>query len=123
MSEIRTSLRAEVDRTVAALPQADGDAAAVHLARLLAQQIDDRATVARAAAKALGQAVALGDDTLIEQVEALRARLGEREALDKLGARLLAVLVELQATPKARGKVPAALPGGGKLGQLTVVAT
>lgn len=124
MSEpARTCLVAEVDRTVAALPRADTDAAAVHLARLLAQQIDDRAAVARAAAKALRDAAADGDDALVEQVEALRARLGEREALDKLGARLLAVLVELQATPRARGKAPAALPGGGKLGQLTVVAT
>jgi hypothetical protein len=46
-------------------------------------------------------------------VSALRAKLTERDTVDKIGARLTVALVELKATPKARqasggtGKPPA----------------
>lgn len=113
----RETLLAEVERTVGALPESDRDAAAVHLAKLLAGQLDQAAAVERAAARALRLATADGDDALMEQVAALRAKLGEREALDKLGARLLAVLVELQATPRSQGK--AAAGGTGRPSRLT----
>ncbi|MHA6626896.1 hypothetical protein ACU61A_15785 [Pseudonocardia sichuanensis] len=118
----RVPLLESVDRTVAALATTDADAAVVHLAQLLAREIDQAGTVARAAAKALRDAAADGDEALVEQVTALRTKLGEREALDRIGARLATLLVELQATPKARAaKGPAAPPAaGGKLAGLRV---
>lgn len=112
----RPTLLASVDRTVEALPKSDADAAVVHLAQLLAREIDERQAVARAAARALRAALDADDEALVEQVESLRAKLGEREALDRLGARLASVLVELQATPRARGKAAGA--AGGRLTRL-----
>lgn len=117
----RVPLLESVDRTVAALDTSDADAAVVHLAQLLAREIDQAATVARAAAKALRDVAQDGDEALVEQVTALRAKLGEREALDRIGARLATLLVELQATPKARAaKGPGVPATGGKLAGLRV---
>jgi len=91
-----------VDATVNALTANDLDVAAVELARLYARQLDQTAATRRAADKALTTAWASGDEALIEQVSALRAKLGERACVDRIGARLHALLESLQATPKAR---------------------
>lgn len=114
------SLDESVARTVEALTAtAPADLAAVHLARLLARQIDQAAAVERAAAAVLRRAEAESDDDLlVEQVRALRAKLGEREALDRLGGALRALLVELGATPKSRGRTTAA-PAAAGPGKLT----
>jgi len=97
------SLTESLDVTISALDPADIDAAAVELARLYARQLDSAAIVAARAEKALRQAKTHGDEALIEEVEALRAKLGEKECVDRIGARFHALLAELKATPKARG--------------------
>lgn len=116
----REKLADAVARTVQSFAESDVDAAAMALADLLARQIDGAAAVARQADKVLA---AIGDDEedadAREMVQALRAKLTERDTLDKLGARLLAVLVELQATPKARGAKPGA--GGEKASPLAAI--
>jgi hypothetical protein len=78
----------------------------VHLAQLVAEQIDRAGAIARSASKlARDTAAELGTDSALhERVQALRAKVGERDAVDRLGARLLAVLVELGATPRSRAK-------------------
>lgn len=97
-----------VDATLAAIDDSDDSddskrlAAACELARTYARQLDQAAIVRVSADKALRAAEKTGEDALIEQVSALRAKLGERECVDRLGARLHALLVELQATPKSR---------------------
>lgn len=64
--------------TLAALPQDDRDAAAARLAKAIATHLDEA------------------------------SRAGDLPAVDKLAGRLLAVLAELNATPRARGaKQPA----------------
>ncbi len=114
-----------VETTLGALESADVDVAAAELARLYARQLDGAAATRRAADKALRMAVEAGDEYLMEQVSALRAKLGERECVDRIGARLHALLAELGATPKARGgagKPPAPSSGGaGALGKLRAV--
>ncbi len=107
-----------VDTTIAALSGDDIDTAAVELARLYARQLDQTAAIRRAADKALAEAVASGDETLIEQVVALRAKLGEQACVDRIGARLHALLESLQATPKARGGVRPAPSKTGTLHRL-----
>lgn len=103
-----------MDATIAALGPTEMDAAAVELARIYARQIDQAAAIQARADKALRSAEKSGDEALIEQVAALRAKLGERECVDRIGARFHALLVELQATPKARSGAakPAVKPGG-----------
>lgn len=96
-----------VETTVAALTANDLDVAAVELARLYARQLDGAAAARRAADKALAAAWASDDLALVEQVSALRAKLGERACIDRIGARLHALLESLQATPKARAGVKA----------------
>lgn len=91
-----------VDTTIAALTANNLDVAAVELARVYARQLDQAAASRRAADKALRQAEASGDEALFEQVSALQAKLGERACVDRIGARLHALLESLQATPKAR---------------------
>lgn len=108
-----------LDSTIAALDPAELDAAAVELARIYARQIDQAAAIQARADKAMREAEKNGDESLIEQMAALRAKLGERECVDRIGARLHALLVDLQATPKARAGV--AKPGpkaGGTLHRL-----
>ena len=116
------SLLDAVDVTIGALTPAAVDAAAVDLARLYARQIDQAATVRAQADKALRAAERDGDPNLVELVAALRAKLGERDTLDRIGARLHALLVELQATPKSRAGQPAApVAGSSALGRLRSV--
>lgn len=119
----RETLSTALDRTVRALDPADLDAAAVRLAQLYARQIDQAGAVAAVADRALRKAREDDDEQLVELVQALRAKLGEREALDRLGARLAALLVELQATPKSRPVTPPAPEGSNVLAQLRLAGS
>lgn len=111
-----------VARTVEALdPEAEHLlAASVALAGLYARQLDQAAIIRAAADKALREAEQTEDDTLIEQVRALRAKCGERETVVQVGAKLHALLAELQATPKTRAK-GSGLNTGGALSKLRAV--
>lgn len=108
------AMTAAVERTIAAVdPEAEELlAGSLELARLYARQLDQAAIVRAAADKALRQAEATGDETLIEQVAALRAKLGERECVERIGAKLHALLTELLATPKSRPAKPSPHAGG-----------
>ena len=112
------SLSDSLDATIAALDPAEIDAAAVELARTYARQLDQAAAIAARAEKALRAAEKRADDVLVEEMAALRAKLGERECLDRIGARFHAILVDLQAVPKARGGAKPATKGGGTLHKL-----
>jgi hypothetical protein len=103
-----------VARTVEALdPESDPLlSASVELARAYARQLDQAGAMRAAADKALRAAEESGDETLIEQVTALRAKCGERDAVVQVGAKLHALLAELLATPKARGARPSGAAGG-----------
>jgi hypothetical protein len=110
-------MRAGVDATIAGLPLTPADEALVALVRAYADEIDERARVARYAAAAIRAFDRDPDEHPVEVGEALgalRAKLAERETLDRLGARLHAGLVELGASPRARakGEAPRALPSG-----------
>lgn len=116
------SLSDALDATLAAIAPGEVDYAAAELARVYARQLDQAAIIRAAADKALRAAERDGDELLIEQVAALRAKLGERECVDRIGARFHALLESLQATPKARVGLPPARPaGGGALGALRAV--
>jgi hypothetical protein len=99
--------------------------AVVALARELAAELDGAHAVS-ARARDVAEAIleANGHDrtaSLYEEVDALRAKLSERNALDRLGARLLEALAALGATPAAAAKLGTrrATPAvGGKLGEL-----
>jgi cobalamin biosynthesis protein CbiG len=118
-----SNLADEVVRSTEALTDTV-DAAAVALARLYAEEIDGAAAWRARADKAARRALAEDgpEGALYLEVEALRAKLSERTALAGLGQRLERLLVELQATPKARGRsvgAPAGAPS--KLANLRVV--
>lgn len=95
----------DVNVTVTALGVETIDAAAVALAKMYARQLDQAAVVRAQAERAFKSAERDGDEALMEQVTMLRTKLSERETVDRIGARLHALLVELQATPKARGGI------------------
>lgn len=107
-----------LDVTISALDPAEIDAAAVELARVYARQLDLAAIVANRAEKAVRNAQKTGDDAFIEEMTALRAKLGERECVDRIGARFHALLAELKATPKARGDSISAKKTPGTLHEL-----
>lgn len=107
-----------VDTTCNAIISEDIDVAAVELARLYAKQLDQAASIRRQADKALRDAESSGDETLIEQVSALRAKVSEQGCIDRIGARLHNLLIELQATPKSRGGGKAAPSKTGTLHRL-----
>lgn len=119
------SMRDEVAATLAALPLVESDRAARELALTYAQQLDTVGAVRAQADKAVREAMKSGDELLAEMVTALRAKLSERDTVDRIGKNLLALLDALGGTPKARaeldkktgGKRPAA-PSGGMLAQL-----
>ena len=111
------TLRDAVKRSTAAL-SSDEDAAAVAVALLYAERIDLKGTIRTQADRALKKALKEGDDALIEEVNALRARVAEDAVVNSLGKRLEDILAALNATPKSRGKAPAAAQPVGKLGQL-----
>jgi hypothetical protein len=107
-----------VDTTCSAIISEDIDAAAVALAKVYAKQLDQAAIIRRQADKALQEAESSGDETLIEQVSALRAKVSEQGCIDRIGARLHNLLIELQATPKARGGMKPAPSQTGTLHRL-----
>lgn len=92
-----------LEETITALAAQEIDAAAIELARIYARQIDQAAAISAKADKVLREVEKGGDDALIEQVSALRAKLTEKECVERIGARFHALLVDLQAVPKARG--------------------
>lgn len=112
------SLVESLDITIAALDPVEIDAAAVELARVYARQLDQAAIIANRAEKAVREARKTGDDVLVEEMAALRAKLGEKECVDRIGARFHALLAELKATPKARGDANTARKGPGTLHKL-----
>lgn len=92
-----------VEATLTALELDEIDKAAGELARTYARQLDIAAAVRGQADRAVIKAIKSGDEEVIEMMQALRAKLGERDTVDRIGRALAALLVELQATPKARG--------------------
>lgn len=109
------SLHDELDLALAAVPEPDPrDAAARELARRLARQIDRSAAIAAAADAAVREAGGYGDEgaEIYEQLVALRAKLAEINTLDRIGARLAALLLDLQLTPRARGVAAKATAAG-----------
>lgn len=113
-----------MDESLSALDLGEADAAVAHLARLYAAQIDRAAAAAAQADKAARLAARDGDEGLMELIGALKAKLSERETLDRIGARLHAALVELQATPKSRPSRAAGSGAGvGKLRGLRAAAS
>lgn len=107
-----------VETTFDAMAREDIDTAAIALARIYAKQLDQAAIIRRQADKALAAAEDSGDETLIEQVAALRAKVSEQGCIDRIGQRLHNLLIELQATPKSRGGTKPAVATGGTLHQL-----
>jgi RNA 3'-terminal phosphate cyclase len=88
----------------------------------LAEELDSAAGAARRAASVAERVLKeLGPESaLYEEVEALRAKLAERTALDRIGARLQTSLDALGLTPKGRGGVRTpAKPSQTPLGQLS----
>lgn len=112
------SIAEALNATIAALDPAEVDAAAVELARLYARQLDQAAAVAARADRVAREARNRDDEGFLEEIEALRAKLGEKECVDRIGARFHALLAELQATPKARGNTKPAGAAGGTLHRL-----
>lgn len=102
----RETLSTALDRTLGALQLDDAAAAAARLAQMVARHLDSAAATAKLADQALYTAREDGDLEVVDMVAALRAKLGERAALDRLGARLASLLIELQATPRSRPAQP-----------------
>lgn len=121
------SLVKAVQTTVAALETGQGptdlDQALAELAVVFARELDGVRAVSARADTALEIALSIRseDETLIEHLESLRAKLAERTALDRIGARLLGSLVELGATPKARGAAKGSAPALAERGALGVL--
>ena len=106
------SLLDALERTVSALHEHDRDAALVEYLRLLAAEMDRSEEVERGAAAALRRAQRRhgSDHSCVETVAALRAQLSRRAALNRIGARYAAGLVELTATRRSGRDLPAVLP-------------
>lgn len=113
------SLADALEVTVSALDPIELDTAAVELARIYARQLDSAAATAARAERVLREAKNRhSDDILIEEIDVLRRKLGEKECVDRIGARFHALLAELKATPKARGDVKPESRTGGTLHKL-----
>jgi len=116
-------LHPAVVETLAALGLEAKDQAAAKLAETYARAIDGAKSVEASADAILRRARSESegeDDPLIEQVQALRNKMRAQVALENLGPKLAAILVELQATPKARAAgSPGAPVKGKKLGALS----
>lgn len=93
-----------VATTLAALELSDADQAAAELARQLADEIDSAERNERVAERALYLAEQSDSVELEDLIRTLRAKASHRDAIVRVGQRLEAVLVQLQATPAARGK-------------------
>lgn len=106
----RTRLLDALETSLAALDVADQDRALAALLADYARELDG-ASALEARARKVADDVAEQDgrdSALYERVQALQAALGKRQALDRIGARLHAGLVEMLGTPRARagGKTP-----------------
>jgi hypothetical protein len=110
-------LRTAVDATLAALDLGDRDQAAAELARLLADEIDQAEVAERVAERALRMTSDEPDEDveLKDLIRSLRTRCGHRDAIVRCGQRLEGILVQLQATPAARGKTSGTPFTGGAL--------
>jgi len=114
-------LRDAVDEATAALPLQPQDIALKCYALQLADAIDERERVAAFAARCIVLWERDSEDPdLGEALQALRAKLSQRDTLDRLGTNLHRALVELGASPRARaeGKAPKAPSGVSKLSAL-----
>lgn len=80
--------------------------------RVLAEEY--AATMDRAAAIAARLAKLPPDPDIMEELDRLRKRVSAQVTMSDLGPKLLAALVELQATPKARAAAGKPAPGGAK---------
>lgn len=117
-------LRTDIDRTLTALSQTtpDLDAAVVRLAREYADAID-RAVWTSEAVDALIDRVHDGLDydsaqAMISELHRLAIKIQAQNVLAQIGPKLMAALIELGATPRARkaaGAQPAAPTGKTKL--------
>lgn len=111
------TLFAQVEATLAALELDDSDKAAAELARTYANQIDQAAAIRAKADKLVRDVIrngALPGDTILERVDALQAKLSERDCIDKIGRDLAALLDALGATPKARAALGKKTGHGGR---------
>lgn len=104
----------EVARTVEALRHEQPYAGAVRLALKYARAIDDAQAIAAAADRI--EIDPAEDAAAYRELDKLRAKVAALTVLQDLGPRLLAVLVELRATPKARTPASAAGQDGGTSG-------
>jgi|GEM_PF-3299868 len=104
--------------SLTALEPGDQDQAMAALLALYAHELDGAAaTAARAARVAREVAREHGQESaLYEQVQALQAALSRRQALDRIGARFHAGLVEMLGTPRARSAGKAGAPSSGSGG-------
>lgn len=98
-------LSAALDASLAALKPEAQDGALAALLGLYARELDGASAVAaRAARVAREVAEEHGrESALFERVTALEAALSRRQAIDRIGARFHAGLVEMLGTPRARG--------------------
>lgn len=97
------SMVEKVSASLDALTLDDEDQAAAELALVYATELDRAGIVRARADKAVRAVVEQGlDPDVYEMVTALRAKLSERECVDRIGRDLHALLNELGATPKAR---------------------
>ena len=105
LNALQTALKAS--------PPPDCDAATVALAKRYALELDDSSVISTAAQKALRDLMQVEeiDDEVFEKFEALAARIEETHVAALIGPKFLAVLEQLNLTPKARNAV--LTPGGG----------
>jgi hypothetical protein len=106
----RTRLVDALATSVQALDPADQDMALVALLMDYARELDSAAALEARARKIADDVMDQEgpDSALHERVAALQAALSRRQALDRIGARFHAGLVEMLGTPRARagGKAP-----------------
>lgn len=102
--------------SIAALELTARDRGAAALAHALATEIDEAKAAERVATKALARARNEDDPELEEVIRALRAKVGHRDAIVRCGQRLEGILVQLGATPGARGKAAPVGPTPGTFG-------
>lgn len=98
------SLTDDLDASLTATGLDDRDRALAGLARAYARELDG-AAAAESRARRLAEDVTREqgpDSALHERVAHVVAQLTRRQALDRIGARYHAALVELLATPKVR---------------------
>lgn len=108
MAGDRVRLSDALTESLTALDVAPQDQALAALLADYARELDGAAALeARARRTAEDVAEELGSDSaLYERVQALQAALSRRTALDRIGARLHAGLVEMLGTPRSRAGKP-----------------